>query len=188
VTQGAIPDTPRGTYYRVGADPAWPSAVPGDFFFNADSMVSMFRSGNGYVDFRCRYVRTPWFLAERAARRSLSGAYRNPYTDPAAAGISRGLANANLSWHAGRLLASKEDSPPVQIDPDTLDTVGEWTRNGDLASQTATAHRRSIRAPASWCYSGSPRRARPPRTSPITRPAAAGGSSTRPGSRRPIRA
>jgi carotenoid cleavage dioxygenase len=54
-----MPDTPRGTYYRVGADPAWPSAVPGDFFFNADSMVSMFRSGNGYVDFRCRYVRAP---------------------------------------------------------------------------------------------------------------------------------
>jgi carotenoid cleavage dioxygenase-like enzyme len=68
-------------------------------------------------------------------------AYRNPYTDdPAAAGINRGLANTNVYWHAGRLLTSKEDSPPIQIDPDTLDTVGEWTWDGELASQTATAH------------------------------------------------
>jgi carotenoid cleavage dioxygenase-like enzyme len=141
VSQGAVPDTLRGTYYRVGADPAWPPKLPRDFYFNADGMVSMFRFDNGYVDFRCRYVRTPRFVAEREARRSLFGAYRNPYTDdPSVAGLSRGLANTNVYWHAGRLLASKEDSPPVQIDPDTLDTVGEWTWNGELASQTATAH------------------------------------------------
>ncbi len=45
-----------------------------------------------------------------------------------------------MYWHGGRLLASKEDSAPVQIDPDTLDTVGEFTWEGDLSSQTATAH------------------------------------------------
>jgi carotenoid cleavage dioxygenase-like enzyme len=141
VTQGAVPDTLRGTYYRVGADPAWPPRVANDFFFNADGIVSMFRFEDGYVDFRSRYVRTPRFLAERAARRSLFGAYRNPFSDdPAAAGINRGLANTNVYWHAGRLLASKEDSPPIQIDPDTLDTVGQWTWDGDLSSQTATAH------------------------------------------------
>jgi carotenoid cleavage dioxygenase-like enzyme len=39
-----------------------------------------------------------------------------------------------------RLLASKEDSAPIQIDPDTLDTVGEFSWDGDLSSQTATAH------------------------------------------------
>jgi carotenoid cleavage dioxygenase-like enzyme len=141
VTQGEIPAALRGTFYRVGADPAWPPFVPHDFYFNADGMVSMFRFSGGYADFRSRYVRTPRFLAEREARRSLFGAYRNPYTDdPSVAGLSRGLANTNVYWHAGRLLASKEDSPPVQIDPDTLDTVGEWTWSGDLASQTATAH------------------------------------------------
>lgn len=141
VTQGVVPDTLHGTYYRVGADPAWPPKVPHDFYFNADGMVAMFRFASGHVDFRCRYVRTPRFLAEREARRSLFGAYRNPYTDdPSVAGLSRGLANTNVYWHGGRLLASKEDSPPVQIDPDTLDTVSEWTWDGDLSSQTATAH------------------------------------------------
>lgn len=141
VAQGAVPDALRGTYYRVGADPAWPPFVGNDFFFNADGMVSMFRFENGYVDFKCRYVRTPRFVAERDARRSLFGAYRNPFTDdPSVAGINRGLANTNVYWHAGRLLASKEDSPPIQIDPDTLETVEEWNWDGDLSSQTATAH------------------------------------------------
>ena len=141
VTQGEIPASLRGTFYRVGADPAWPPFVERDFYFNADGMVAMFRFENGYCDFRSRYVRTPRFVAEREARRSLFGAYRNPFTDdPSVAGLSRGLANTNVYWHGGRLLASKEDSAPVQIDPDTLDTVGEFTWDGDLSSQTATAH------------------------------------------------
>jgi carotenoid cleavage dioxygenase-like enzyme len=141
VVQGEVPASLDGTYYRVGAHPAWPPFVERDFYFNADGMVSMFRFENGYADFRSRYVRTPRFVAEREARRSLFGAYRNPYTDDASvASLSRGLANTNVYWHAGRLLASKEDSAPVQIDPDTLDTVGEFTWEGDLSSQTATAH------------------------------------------------
>jgi carotenoid cleavage dioxygenase len=115
--------------------------VERDFYFNADGMVAMFRFENGYVDFRSRYVRTPRFAAEREARRSLFGAYRNPFTDsPEVAGLSRGLANTNVYWHAGRLLASKEDSAPIQIDPDTLETIGEYTWDGNLTSQTATAH------------------------------------------------
>ena len=141
VTQGEIPASLRGTYYRVGADPAWPPFVERDFYFNADGMVAMFRFENGYCDFRSRYVRTPRFAAEREARRSLFGAYRNPFTDdPSVAGLSRGLANTNVYWHGGRLLASKEDSAPIEIDPDTLDTIGEFTWDGDLSSQTATAH------------------------------------------------
>jgi carotenoid cleavage dioxygenase-like enzyme len=141
VIQGEVPASLDGTYYRVGADPAWPPIAARDFYFNADGMVAMFRFENGYVDFKTRYVRTPRFSKERDARRSLFGSYRNPFTDdPSVAGISRGLANTNVYWHAGRLLASKEDSPPVQVDPDTLDTIGEFTWDGDLTSQTATAH------------------------------------------------
>ena len=141
VTQGEVPASLRGTFYRVGADPAWPPFVERDFCFNADGMVAMFRFSGGYCAFRSRYVRTPRFLAAREARRSLFGAYRNPFTDDSSvAGLSRGLANTNVYWHAGRLLASKEDSAPIQIDPDTLETVGEFCWEGDLSSQTATAH------------------------------------------------
>lgn len=141
VVQGEIPKELEGTYYRVAADRQWPPMQEGDIPFNWDGMVSMFRFSRGHVDFRCRYVRTPRFVAERKARRALFGAYRNPYTDdPSVTGLSRGVANTNVFWHAGRLLASKEDSPPIEIDPDTLETLGEWTFDGALTSQTATAH------------------------------------------------
>src|ERR1700749_3222069 len=71
VIHGEVPPELHGTYYRVGADPAWPPApgVTSDFYFNADGMVAMFRCSGGDVDFRTRYVRTPRFVAEREARR-----------------------------------------------------------------------------------------------------------------------
>ena len=150
---------------RVGADPAWPPSAERDFYFNADGMVAMFRFENGFCDFRSRCVRTPRFVAERAARRSLFGAYRNPFTDdPSVAGLSRGLANTNVYWHGGRLLASKEDSAPIQIDPDTLDTIGEFAWDGELSSQTATAHPKID--PRAGSLASCPTRARSTRTTP----------------------
>jgi carotenoid cleavage dioxygenase-like enzyme len=141
VVQGAIPADLDGAYYRVGPDPQYPPLLGDDIFLNGDGMVSVFRFADQRVSFRCRYVRTPKFLAERAAGRALFGAYRNPFTDdPSVSGISRGTANTNILWHGGRMLALKEDSHPVEIDPLTLDTIGPWDFSGALTSATATAH------------------------------------------------
>lgn len=141
VAQGVVPEQLAGTYYRVVVDRQWPPFVENDIPFNGDGMVMSFRFSHGHVDFKSRYVHTPRFLAERAARRALFGGYRNPFTDdPSVAGLRRGLANTNVFWHAGLLYASKEDSPPILIDPDTLATVGEYTFDGALTSQTSTAH------------------------------------------------
>ena len=85
----------------------------------------------------------PSTLLERQARKALFGAYRNPYTDdPSVAGKRRGAANTTPFFHGGRLLAFKEDSPPWEVDPVTLETVGEWTFGNRLRSQTVTAHPR----------------------------------------------
>ncbi|WNZ06289.1 carotenoid oxygenase family protein [Streptomyces sp. 11x1] len=141
VVQGEVPADLDGAFYRVGPDPQFPPLLGDDIFLNGDGMVSMFRFEDGRVDFTCRWVRTPKFLAEREAGRSLFGAYRNPFTDdPGVRGISRGTANTNLLWHAGRMLALKEDSHPVEIDPLTLGTIGPWDYGGALRSATATAH------------------------------------------------
>ncbi|MET9913753.1 carotenoid oxygenase family protein [Streptomyces sp. NPDC006476] len=141
VSQGEIPPQLDGTYYRIVCDRQFPSFVQGDIPFNADGMATSFRFKAGHVDYKSRYVRTPRFNAERAARRALFGAYRNPFTDdPSVTGMVRGVANTNLYWHAGKLLALKEDSPPIRIDPDTLETIGEYTYDGALTGQTFTAH------------------------------------------------
>ena len=138
---GEIPADLEGCFYRVAPEPQFPPLLGDDIVINGDGMVGMFRFGGGHVDFKSRYVRTEKFLVERAARRSLFGAYRNPYTDDLTVrGLSRGTANTNVIWHGGRLLALKEDSLPVELDPHTLETRGRWTFGGKLTSRTMTAH------------------------------------------------
>ena len=138
---GELPESLSGTYYRNSADPRYPPLHGTDIFLNGDGMVHMVRFDAGGVDLKTRYVRTPKFLAERKARRALVGHYRNPFTDdPSALGLDRGTANTSVSWHAGRLLALKEDSRPTRIDPDTLETLGSFDFDGALTSKTFTAH------------------------------------------------
>ncbi|MDB5920519.1 MAG: lignostilbene alpha-beta-dioxygenase [Massilia sp.] len=139
--EGEIPSDMNGTFYRVGPDPQFAPRLGNDIYFNGDGMVSMFRFKNGRVDFKSRYVRTDKFKLEQEAGQALFGAYRNPYfDDPGVQGKLRGTANTNVVFHNGQLLALKEDSPPVAMDPDTLETRGNWNFGGRLTSQTFTAH------------------------------------------------
>lgn len=139
--EGRIPDGLEGAYYKASADPQYPPMLGDGIYLDGDGMVSMVRLVNGRAHLKTRYVRTPRFLAERAAQRGLFGHYRNPYfDDPSVAGIRRGTANTAIGWHAGKLFALKEDSPPMQIDPVTLDTLGYHDFGGRLPHDTFTAH------------------------------------------------
>jgi len=139
--EGGIPESLDGTFYHVGPDPQWPPLHGTDIYFNGDGMVSAFRFKSGHVDFKCRYVRTEKYVLERDARRALFGLYRNPLSDdPSVAGKSRGTANTNIVFHATRLLALKEDSLPVMLDPLSLETLGIANLNGALRCPTFTAH------------------------------------------------
>ncbi len=138
---GEVPQEIQGTFYRCGPDHQYPPLVQNDVFLNGDGMVSMFRFENGHVDFSSRYVRTERFNLERAARRKLFGGYRNPFTDdPSVRGKDRNLANTHIIWHGGKLLALREDSLPVEIDPVDLSTRGPWNFEGAVTGQTMTAH------------------------------------------------
>jgi carotenoid cleavage dioxygenase-like enzyme len=138
---GALPHDLRGTYFRACADPQYPPLLGTDIFINGDGMIHKIQIGGGHADLTTRYVRTDKFLAERAARRALFGAYRNPYTDDhSVTGVNRGTANTSVCWHGGKLLALKESERPMMLDPDTLDTLGYWDFDGRLTSHTFTAH------------------------------------------------
>jgi carotenoid cleavage dioxygenase-like enzyme len=151
VIQGAIPKDIEGTWFRSIPDPAYPPMRGEDTFLSGDGMVSAFNFGNGHVDYKVRYVQTDRWKNERAARRGLYGLYRNPYTDDPSVqgrntgvgkGNSRGVANTTPVFHGGRLFATKEDSRAWEVNPRTLETVGEWDYEGRLRSQTMTAHPR----------------------------------------------
>ncbi len=138
---GQIPRDLDGAFFRVAPDHQYPPRFLDDVPFNADGTVSRFLFRNGSVHLRHRYVQTERFRLERAAGRALYGKYRNPFTDdPSVQGKSRNLANTTpLVWD-GKLLALREDSPPVAMDPITLETHGDWTFHGTLGGPTFTAH------------------------------------------------
>ena len=139
--EGAIPADIDGAFYRAAADTQYPPSRKEDIYINGDGMITTVRIKDGHADLRTRFVRTRRFELERAARRSLFGAYRNYFTDdPAVAGIDDGNANTAVIWHGGKLLALKEAALPYELDPVTLETRGIYDFGGQLNSRTFTAH------------------------------------------------
>jgi carotenoid cleavage dioxygenase-like enzyme len=139
---GEIPSDIEGNFYRMQCDfeyrPPMNEWMTG---FNGDGHLSRFRFKNGHVDYRGRYVKTARIMAERHARRRLFGVYRNRFTDdPSVAHINRSAANTHMYWHGGKLYTLKEDSLPYIVDPQSLQTLGDWDFDGQWASQTMSAH------------------------------------------------
>ena len=138
---GTLPRELNGAYFRNSADPTYPPLLGKDIFLNGDGMVHSVQFDNGHADLVTRYVRTTKFELERKARRALFGAYRNPFTDRAeVAGQDNNTANTSMLWHHGKLYALKESGRPYELDPATLQTLGERDFNGQLKGKTFTAH------------------------------------------------
>ncbi|MHA6719704.1 carotenoid oxygenase family protein [Sphingomonas sp. RS6] len=138
---GEIPASLSGRFVQVAPDALYPPMLGDDIYFNGDGAITAFRFQNGHVDFQRRYVETDRVKAQRAARRSLHGKYRNPFTDdPSVHGLSPSTANTNIVPFNGLLLALKEDSLPYAMDPVTLETLGIWNADGQIGNTTFTAH------------------------------------------------
>ena len=139
VVQGALPADLNGTFYRNGPNPQY--APRGDYhWFAGDGMIHAFHLENGRVSYKNRWVKTTKWELERAAGRGLFSGMNPLDTDPAVQGLTtNGLANTNIVWHAGKLLALEEAHAPFQLDPMSLDSIGPWTF-GDTLTGPMTAH------------------------------------------------
>ncbi len=139
--EGTLPAALQGTFFRSCADRRFAAMYADDTPYNADGAVDQFRFYDGHVDYRSRYVKTDRYVAERAAHRALFGRYRNRSTsDPSVRELSHSTANTTPIVHAGMLFSMKEEGLPVRLDPDTLDTIGEWNFGGRMTATTFTAH------------------------------------------------
>ncbi|KAK3346045.1 carotenoid oxygenase [Lasiosphaeria hispida] len=138
---GTLPADIDGTFFRVQPDHRFPPVFEDDIHFNGDGSVTAIRIGGGHADVKQRYVRTERYRLETAARRSLFGRYRNPFTDnESVKGVIRTASNTNVVFWRGMLLATKEDGPPFAMDPATLETMGRYDFEGQILSPTFTAH------------------------------------------------
>jgi carotenoid cleavage dioxygenase len=121
---GEIPAGLNGAFYRNGPNPQF-DPIDAYHWFAGDGMIHGFFIEDGKARYRNRYVRTPKWNLENAAGRALFGTFGNPMTsDPSTAGHDGGVANTNIVWHAGRLMALEEGHRPFEMDPFSLESLG----------------------------------------------------------------
>lgn len=136
--EGELPRELNGTLYRNGANPQFPTADSHWFF--GDGMLHAFRLDNGRAFYRNRWVRTPKWLAEHDAGKALFGGFNRKLPGVAKSVTSDGgVANTNVLYHAGKLLALEEGHPPTEIERDTLATRG-YCDYGGAINGPFTAH------------------------------------------------
>lgn len=142
--RGRLPETLRGTFFRMGpgryavGDQAFGHA------FDGDGMLHSVTFADEGVRYLSRYVQTPKYKAETRAERIVyrsvghnapGGMLRNMGRPPA------NCANTSLIWHGGHLLALWEGGRPYALDPSTLETLGEFDYGGRLGRFSAfSAH------------------------------------------------
>ena len=123
---GEMPVGLRGALFRTGPNPQFEPRDPEHYhWFGGDGMVHGFYVEDGKVHYRNRYVRTPKWELEHEHGRALFGSMGNPMTtDPMAMGNEGGVANTNILFHAGKLLALEEAHHPFEMDVRTLESKG----------------------------------------------------------------
>ena len=136
---GEMPRGLNGWLYRNGPNPQFAPRGP-YHWFAGDGMLHAFRVQDGRVSYRNRWVQTPKFQLERAEGEGLAGSFGNPrYSDPRIVELGSTVANTNVVWHGGRLLALEEAHAPYEIDPETLASKGYCDFDGALRGPM-TAH------------------------------------------------
>lgn len=136
--EGRVPAGLAGTLYRVG-----PAKLDlADHLFDGDGLVSAVRfDRDGGIQCATRFVRTRKYLAERHADRpAVKGFGTLPGGGPLRNALrlstaKSNAANTSVMFTAGRLLALWEAGHPWQLDPATLETIGEMDFDGVLGAR-----------------------------------------------------
>lgn len=132
---GEVPVELSGTLFRNGPGRLKIGPYKYGHWFDGDGMLSAISFDQGRVHYRNRYVRTPKYVRETAAQKILyrgvgtqrpGGFLNNMFRFPGNA------ANTAVVYHADRLLALWEGGHPWELDPASLETVGDHNFSGQL--------------------------------------------------------
>ena len=151
---GTLPLDLEGTYFRNGfgkfevgktsRSPGIPIVHP----FDADGMVAAVTIKDGKGTYRNSFVRTNGFKRESKTRQMVGRGTFGNHKPPGLFGnfLQLGLknvANTNIIYWGGRLLALWEGGLPHKMEPDSLRTTAEYTFRGMLKKgDRFTAHPR----------------------------------------------
>ncbi|MEO0967219.1 MAG: carotenoid oxygenase family protein [Cyanobacteria bacterium J06639_18] len=142
--EGEIPPELTGTLFRNGPGLLDINGQTFQHPFDGDGMISRISFSNGKAHFSNRFVRTSAYLEEQAAGEIL---YRGVFGTQKPGGWLanafdfrlKNIANTNIIYWGGKLLALWEAADPHRLDPHTLDTLGKEHFNGVLSEGEAFA-------------------------------------------------
>jgi all-trans-8'-apo-beta-carotenal 15,15'-oxygenase len=142
--EGEIPLDLEGTLFRNGPGLLDVGGQPLQHPFDGDGMISAIAFSQGKAHFRNRFVQTEGFLAEQKAQKIL---YRGVFGTQKPGGWLanafdfrlKNIANTQVIYWGGKLLALWEAAEPHRLDPHTLETIGIDHLDGVLKPGSAFA-------------------------------------------------
>ena len=141
--EGEVPSYVRGSYYLNGPAGRGRGDVVYRHWLDGDGMVAALHFSGDGVRLVCRFVRGAKLTAEEAAGKALFRAFGTRFDGDR---LKRGIgleSPVNVSawrWN-DTLLAFGEQGLPWELDPETLETRGEYTFDGRLnAISPLSAH------------------------------------------------
>jgi all-trans-8'-apo-beta-carotenal 15,15'-oxygenase len=147
---GQIPSDLRGTLFRNGPGMLDVNGEPLHHPFDGDGMICAIAFEQGRAHFRNCFVRTEGYVAEQAAGKIL---YRGVFGTQKPGGWLanafdlnfKNIANTNVIYWGGKLLALWEADQPYRLNPATLETLGLDDLSGLLKPKTPfSAHPRIL--------------------------------------------
>ena len=155
---GTVPNDLGGTFYRNGPGRQRVGDMPYGHWFDGCGMLSAFSFVDGRVHFTNKYVRTPKYLEETAAQAIRYRGFGTQIPGGVRKNIGRWTgnpSNTNVVHHAGKLLTLYEGGRPFELDPATLDTIGEHSFDGKLTKRAMiSAHGHRHHRTGSWINFG----------------------------------
>ncbi len=146
---GVIPSELQGTLFRNGVGLLEINGQKIGHPFDGDGMICAITFNQGRAHFKNRYVRTEGYVKEQEAGKIL---YRGFGTQKKGGWLAnifdtnfKNAANTNVIYWGGKLWAMWEGGQPHQLDPKTLETIGQDDLNGLLEpNQPFSAHPKII--------------------------------------------
>lgn len=126
---GKIPTELQGTLFRNGPGLLDINGTPIRHPFDGDGMISAISFNGGKAHFRSAFVKTEGYVQEQKTGKIL---YRGVFgTQKPGGWLSnlfdlklKNIANTNIIYWGGKLLALWEAAEPYRLDPETLSTLG----------------------------------------------------------------
>ncbi len=127
--EGEIPSDLQGTLFRNGPGLLDINGTPVKHPFDGDGLICAITFNHGKAYFRNKFVRTKGFVEEQKAGKPL---YRGVFGTEKPGGFFnnifdlklKNIANTNVIYWGGKLLALWEAAEPYRLNPDTLETMG----------------------------------------------------------------